>query len=87
MRHELPKTRVAHPVLSSWSTSAHGSPAVTSTRELAALGAHLVECDLLRGRLFAVRMLGDAIRSFAAPRFVSVTALIIVALALTSWVV
>jgi len=87
MRRDWQVTGIASTNPSCWSTSAKGSPAVPTKREQVALGAHLMRCDQDRGRLLAACMLGDAIHGFFAARFVSLTALILAASALTGWLV
>jgi len=60
-----------------WSTSSFGEGADTSPSELSALGAHLVQCRGLNGRLFPLQCLGEAMHGFVAPRLV--TTLVVVA--------
>lgn len=59
-----------------WSTSSFGSPADTSPIELAALGDHVSRCAGQRGSLFALRCAGEAVSEFAAPRLMTMLAIV-----------
>lgn len=54
-----------------WSTSSDGDSAETSPMELSALGAHLVLCRGLGGRLFPLECFGEAMHGIVAPRLVT----------------
>lgn len=61
-----------------WSTASFGDAVDTSPMELSALGAHLVSCNVSRGRLFAFRCVTEAMNGFVTGRFV--TTLVVAAL-------
>jgi len=54
-----------------WSTASFGEAVDTSPLELSALGDHLDRCQGSRGRLFALRCVGEALNGFVAARFVT----------------
>jgi hypothetical protein len=64
MNHQI----VASPL---WSTASFGQTADTSPMELSALGEHLNLCQGSRGRLFALRCVGETMNAFLAARFVT----------------
>jgi len=61
-----------------WSTASKGKAADTSPGDLFALGEHLGTCQALRGRLFTLHCVADAMHGFVAARFV--TTLVVFAL-------
>ena len=72
---------------SSWNTASWGGSADTSPMELSALGEHLDLCRAPHGRLFAMRCRAESVGRFAAARFVTTTAVLLLVLAGAGWLV
>jgi len=70
---------------SSWNTASWGGSADTSPMELSALGDHLRMCRAPHERLFAVRCGAEFVRRFAAARFVTTLAVLLLVLMGAGW--
>lgn len=70
---------------SSWNTASWGGSTDTSPMELSALGEHLRMCRAPHGRLFAMRCGVEHVGRFAAARFVTTLAVLLLVLAGAGW--
>jgi hypothetical protein len=73
----------SHP--SSWNTASWGGSADTSPMEISALGEHLRMCRVPHGRLFAMRCGAELVGRFAAARFVTTLAVLLLVLMGAGW--
>ena len=70
-----------------WATSTIDSAADTSPMDLSTLGAHVVRCNGLRGRLFSLRCAADSLAGFIAPRIVTTLVVLGIVLGVGSLIV
>lgn len=54
-----------------WSTSSFGGTTDTLPNELSELGAHMTDCNMRTGRLFAVRCVAETLHSFMTCRLMT----------------
>ena len=64
------------PAANAWATSSYPEDSDASANELSALGAHVGDCNGLRGRWFTAQCAADSFLSFAASRLVTTVVLV-----------